>query len=69
MLGHLVEVAVEVGQFGLHHLAAGRSPAGHEDDGLVPSAVDPQAHVLQLALQGLQGPHTPGSPPRGRYEP
>lgn len=48
VLGDFVEVAVELSQFGLHHISAGGSPAGHQDDGLVLHVVHAQADILQL---------------------
>lgn len=48
VLGDFVEVAVELSQFGLHHIPAGRPPAGHQDDGLVLHVVHAQTDVLQL---------------------
>lgn len=48
VLGDFVEVAVELSQFRLHHISAGRPPAGHQDDGLVLHVVHAQTDVLQL---------------------
>lgn len=48
VLGNFVEVAVQLCQFGLHHLSAGGPPAGHQDDGLVLHIVHTQTDVLQL---------------------
>ncbi len=48
VLGDFVEVAVELSQFGLHHISACGPPAGHQDDGLVLHVVNTQTDVLEL---------------------
>lgn len=58
MLGHFVKVAVELSQFGLHHISAGGPPAGHQDDGLVPHVVHTHTDVLQLLQHALRTDHT-----------
>ena len=57
VLGHLVEVAVELGQLGLHHVVAGRPPAAHQDHRLLPDAVHAQTQLRQL-LQHALSTHT-----------
>lgn len=48
MLGDFVKVAVELREFGLHHVSAGSPPAGHQDDGLVLDIVHTKTDVPQL---------------------
>lgn len=54
VLRDFVEVAVELGQFGLHHISAGGPPAGHQNDGLVPDVVHSQTDVPQLLQHALR---------------
>ena len=54
VLGDFVEVAVELSQFGLHHISAGGPPAGHQDDGLVLHIVHAQTDILQLLEHALR---------------
>lgn len=48
VMGDFVKVAVELSQFRLHHISAGRPPAGHQDDSLVLHIVHTETNVLQL---------------------
>lgn len=66
VLWHFVKVAVELIQFGLHHVAAGGSPAGHQDDGLVLDVVHAEADVLQLLQHALTDRRTDGQSAEGR---
>lgn len=57
VLGDFVKVAVELSQFGLHHISAGGPPAGHQDDGLVLHVVHTETDVLQLFQHALRTDH------------
>lgn len=48
MLGDFVKVTVELREFRLHNISAGRPPAGHQDDGLVLDIVHTKTDVPQL---------------------
>lgn len=48
MLGDFVKVKVELRKFRLHHISASRTPAGHQDDGLVLHIVYAKTDVPQL---------------------